>query len=383
MSTSPTAVAVATPASLTEFAMRPADLLRQAALIQEVMHSVMKDGEHFGVIPGTEKKDRDGNLLPPERQKRSLFKSGAEKLCFVFGLAPKLEILKTDLPGGHREYQVITNLFDRAGNHRGQGVGCASTYESKHRYRGAAGKVCPSCGAQAVKASKKEYGGGYYCDQRGGGCGWKTKAGTAEALALDKVSTVKAENPDPADQWNTVLKMASKRSLVDATLKATAASDIFAQDLEDLEDGIAAADEKDAARPAAPQQARTAAPAAVESQQQPAASGNAASPAPAAGRQQAAGRPGHPAQAAGIILWRDLEAAKKTYGKTILDRLAALHGAKAPKDIPADKLEQFGKDVAELQKLVGSEAFKAGDMSAIESTISEWERMMAQEGGAL
>ena len=44
---------------------------------------------------------------------------------------------------------------------------------------------------------------------------------------------VKGENPDIADCYNTVLKMAYKRALVAATLNATAASDIFIQDLDD------------------------------------------------------------------------------------------------------------------------------------------------------
>jgi len=43
----------------------------------------------------------------------------------------------------------------------------------------------------------------------------------------------RVENTDLADTYNTVLKMAKKRALVDATLTATAASDIFNQDLED------------------------------------------------------------------------------------------------------------------------------------------------------
>ena len=43
----------------------------------------------------------------------------------------------------------------------------------------------------------------------------------------------RVENSDLADTYNTVLKMAKKRALVDATLTATAASDIFTQDLED------------------------------------------------------------------------------------------------------------------------------------------------------
>ena len=39
---------------------------------------------------------------------------------------------------------------------------------------------------------------------------------------------------EPADLANTILKMAKKRGLIDAVLTATAASDCFTQDLEDL-----------------------------------------------------------------------------------------------------------------------------------------------------
>ncbi len=45
------------------------------------------------------------------------------------------------------------------------------------------------------------------------------------------------ENPDIADTYNTVLKMAKKRAFVDASLTATAASDIFTQDVEDMDIG--------------------------------------------------------------------------------------------------------------------------------------------------
>jgi len=44
----------------------------------------------------------------------------------------------------------------------------------------------------------------------------------------------KAENPDIADVYNTVLKIAKKRAHVDAIITVTAASDIFIQDVEDL-----------------------------------------------------------------------------------------------------------------------------------------------------
>lgn len=176
---------------LTDYALSASECLRQATLIQQVMREVMRDGSHYGVVPGTQ-------------GKKTLLKPGAEKLCFVFGLSNKLDIRITDLGNQHREITVICDLYDRAGNLRGQGVGSASTMESKHRYRGAAGKTCPACGAQACKPGKKEYGGGYYCDSKAGGCNARFKGGSAESKALDALPSMRAENPDPADQYNCV-----------------------------------------------------------------------------------------------------------------------------------------------------------------------------------
>lgn len=318
----------AQPTELSDLAMSPQAVLKQAALIQQVMQSVMRDGEHYGVIPGTS-------------GKKSLLKSGAEKLCFTFGLSNRLDIQVDNLPNGHREYRIICNLFDRSGNQRGQGVGSASTMESKHRYRGAAGKPCPKCGSMACQPSKKDFGGGYYCNAKAGGCGWSTKAGTAECKALDLIPSVRQENQDPADQYNTVLKMAKKRALVDAVLTATAASDIFAQDLEDLEDKI----HEDDPAPAA---ARTA-PAGAPPAEQPA---------------KAPEAPAHPAVAAARELYRTLEKQEKGLGKRIIDRLCKLAGGTTPQTVPADHLEQFGKDVAALAK----------EPTAADATLAEWER---------
>ena len=52
--------------------------------------------------------------------------------------------------------------------------------------------------------------------------------------------STRLENPDIADTYNTVLKMAAKRSLVDAVLKATGGSCAFTQDLEDMKGNAAA-----------------------------------------------------------------------------------------------------------------------------------------------
>lgn len=348
-----TALSVTHPSELSDLAMSPQSVLRQAALIQQVMQAVMRDGEHYGVIPGTSREGQPG--------KKSLLKPGAEKLCFTFGLSNRLEITVDNLPGLHREYRIICNLFDRSGNLRGQGVGSASTMESKHRYRGAAGRPCPKCGAVACVPSKKDFGGGYYCNAKAGGCGWSTKAGTDEARSLDRIAAVRQENQDPADQYNTVLKMAKKRALVDAVLTATAASDIFAQDLEDLEDKI---DE-----PAATPAARTAGvvlgePATGTTQSAPASTSATQAPA------ETAPAP-HPSITTARDLYRALEKKTKGLGAKLMPRLCALHGAAEPKAIPAEKLDAFGKDSMSI----------LGDLDQAEASIAEWERIQA-EGGA-
>jgi len=74
---------------MTQDAMTPATVVNQVQLIQHVMEKVMKDGEHYGVIPGCGKKP-------------SLLKAGAEKLSLTFRLSPSYEVNQKDLPNGHR-----------------------------------------------------------------------------------------------------------------------------------------------------------------------------------------------------------------------------------------------------------------------------------------
>lgn len=188
------------------------DVRRQVSKIQELMRSVMHDGEHYGTIPGT--------------NKPSLFKPGAEKLCFVFRLAPLFEITQTDISGGHREYRIICRL-KAIGTETivGEGAGMCSTMESKYRYREHDDfQVLDQPIPKDSKEKKKEY--------RAQGFGMKKVDG--EWCWVKYTSSSKIENPDIADTYNTVLKMASKRALVAAVLISTAASDIFTQDLEDF-----------------------------------------------------------------------------------------------------------------------------------------------------
>jgi hypothetical protein len=201
-----------------DYAMTPDRIVKQVGLIQEIMTSVMREGEHFGKIPGC-------------GDKPTLLKPGAEKLCVTFRLAPSYIITEKIVPNGHREYQVTCTLTHiPTGAVFGQGVGSASTMESKYRYRKSE-RVCPKCGKEAIITGKKEYGGGFICFKKKGGCGEKFREDDKE---ITDQPTGKTEYEDPADYYNTILKMAKKRAHVDATLTCTAASDIFTQDVEDL-----------------------------------------------------------------------------------------------------------------------------------------------------
>lgn len=188
------------------------DLLNKVALVQEVMKSVMHDGEHFGKIPGC-------------GDKPALLKAGAEKLGMTFRLRPMFEIAERDLGHSHREYSIKCILSDGT-----QGVGSCSTMESKYRYRQGERK-CPECGKATIITGKKEYGGGFLCFAKKGGCG--AKFGDNDERILNQ-QVGKVEHDNPADFYNTCLKMGKKRAHVDAIITATACSDIFTQDVEEM-----------------------------------------------------------------------------------------------------------------------------------------------------
>lgn len=190
------------------------DMQLQVNSIQEMMSQVMKDGTHFGKVPGC-------------GDKPALLKAGAEKLGLMFGLSALFDIQLKELPHGHREYMVSCTLKSRSGLEVGQGVGCCSTMESKYRYRG---NEAVSTGQPVPKA--------YWDNNRDastiGGKDFIAQKVDGQWMICQKGE--KKENADIADTYNTVLKMAKKRAHVDAILTTTAASDIFTQDIEEMGD---------------------------------------------------------------------------------------------------------------------------------------------------
>lgn len=197
------------------------EMKSQFNLIMQAQKEVMVDGEDYGVIQGT--------------KKPTLLKAGAEKLNLLFRLDPQYEIQETyeATSEGPKHYTVVskcTLYHSPTGRRLGSGYGSCSTKEKKYAYRDSQRK-CPTCGKETIIKGRAEYGGGWLCFERKGGCGAKFKDDDATITGQEYGQVL---NPDLADLYNTILKMANKRSLVAATLNVTAASAIFTQDLEDM-----------------------------------------------------------------------------------------------------------------------------------------------------
>jgi hypothetical protein len=209
-------------ATLEIFALDANRILARKKMLQDVMESVMIEGTHYGVIPGCGKNP-------------SLYKPGAEALSSTFQLCPRYLVTKTDMGNSHREYEVTCELYNPAGGFIGSGVGSATTMEGKYRFRKAEQK-CPECGREStIIKGKQQYGGGWICFAKKGGCGAKFNDGDP---AIENQNMGRVEHDNPADYYNTVLKMGKKRAFVDAVLTATGASDIFTQDIEDMPEVI-------------------------------------------------------------------------------------------------------------------------------------------------
>lgn len=147
------------------FAITLNEARQRLSMLQEFVKEMMVADVDYGMIPGC--------------KKPSLFKSGAEKLCDIYGFAKKVEIINRieDWETKLFHYEVKVSLINkRTGLMEAEGVGCCNNREKKY-------------------ASQNEY-------------------------------TI----------INTILKMAKKRALIDAVLSATRTSAIFTQDVEDLEE---------------------------------------------------------------------------------------------------------------------------------------------------
>ncbi len=150
-------------------------------LIQEVMQSVMKEGVHFGKIPGTPKK--------------SLWKPGAEKLCSTFRIAidPLTEDLSTS---DEARYRVTARAVSQAGGvYLGSALGECSSSEEKYRWR-------------AIVHQKE----------------WDATPEDRRRIKYTREGgEIRQVRTNHADVANTILKMATKRAMIAVVLQVVGA----------------------------------------------------------------------------------------------------------------------------------------------------------------
>jgi hypothetical protein len=189
-------------------ALTAGEMRAQVNRIQEVMREVMKEGEHYGKIPGT--------------PKPSLWQAGAEKLALTFHIAIDSTI-EADLSSVdavcYRVRAVATS--QASGLFLGAGMGECSSNEEKYKWRQA---VCKAEWDETPVDRRRSK--------------WRR-----DGTSVQQIRT------EPADIANTVLKMAVKRAKVAAILQVTAASDIFTQDIEDLPETLAPVEPEKAEKP--------------------------------------------------------------------------------------------------------------------------------------
>jgi len=211
------------PASHLMPAMTLAEATERFQAVVQFTREIMHAGTDYGVIEGTDKP--------------TLLKPGAEKLTTFFGLTVRYELIEAeqDWSGTAHDDEPFFYYWFRCGLSRGdfliaEADGSCNSWETKYRYRQASRK-CPRCMKATIIKGREEYGGGWLCWTKKGGCGAKFPDGDP---LIETQETGRVPNPNPADIVNTIKKMAQKRALVAATLLAVNASEFFTQDLEDL-----------------------------------------------------------------------------------------------------------------------------------------------------
>lgn len=190
---------------------------------KQFIEGVLREGVDYGTIPGA-------------GTKPALLKPGAEKMTSFFGLNPVFVDIQVveDWTGAEHDGEPFFYYREKCELYRGDKLvasadGSCNSFEKKYRYRNS-DRVCPQCGKNTIIKGKEEYGGGWICFAKKGGCGAKF-ADNDPSITGQEVGQIK--NPDVAELVNTILKMAQKRALVAATLIATGVSDYFTQDIED------------------------------------------------------------------------------------------------------------------------------------------------------
>ena len=145
--------------------------------LDQLYRDLLQEGTDYGILPGT--------------TKPCMFKSGAEILAKYFGLTTSSRLVQriVEREPPYIEFQFTTDVY-YMGTKVADGSGSCNSMEPKYAFR------------------------------------------------YDHGSQREATRNEIFGLLNTIMKMALKRSYIDAVLRATGASRIFTQDLEDMEPAV-------------------------------------------------------------------------------------------------------------------------------------------------
>lgn len=181
--------------------MEPLALMAAQREIAATIQKILTSGVDYGKVPGTgDKKD-------------SLYKAGAERIMFAYDVVPQYKIVEEEIDHDRRvEWTKRKKKYNNA--HRDDK---SYTWEFEQGFSQGLYRYVVHC--TLVRRSD----------------------GMIVGHGIGSASTMEAKYVNsPRDSENTILKMAKKRSMVDAVLTAFALSDRFTQDVEDLVDREAA-----------------------------------------------------------------------------------------------------------------------------------------------
>lgn len=180
---------------------------------QSIVRSQLKEGHDFGTIPGT--------------PKPTLYKPGAEKIAKLLACADQYEVIKEveDWDRPLFSYTIRCSLISiNSGRTISTGLGECNSWEGKYRYRWVGKKEAEAQGhrVDGNNVIHLETGRPLVCKFRRSGS--------------SSYPVYRVDNDDIFSIKNTILKMAKKRALVDASLSAGRLSDLFTQDLDEYKE---------------------------------------------------------------------------------------------------------------------------------------------------
>lgn len=183
--------------------------LKKISQFQAIVQQTLKKDHDYGIIPGT--------------PKPTLYLPGAQKINMLMQVSPEYEYIDrtVDFDKGFFNYEMRCTLVKNIIQDTVliklpvcQGVGSCNSMEKKYRWMNVNESDIPDgIDKNTLKKNTKTYG-------------------------QKVVTKYQLENDDPYTLANTILKMAKKRALVDATLQLASLAEVFTQDLEDIKDFV-------------------------------------------------------------------------------------------------------------------------------------------------